>query len=148
MRLLSCLILAGLVFAPPAAAAEKKISFSRHIKPILAGKCYACHGPDEKERKGELRLDVREVAAEKAFKAGSAKDSELIQRVTSTDPDMHMPPAASKKPSLSDKEIDLIRKWIDQGAEYDKHWSYEKPVRAAIPAVKDAAWPAGDIDRF
>jgi hypothetical protein len=149
MRLLSCLILAGLVFAPPAAAAEKKISFSQHIKPILAGKCYACHGPDEAERKGEFRLDVREVALEKhVFKPGNAKESELILRVTSTDPEMKMPPAASKKPALTVQEIELIRKWIDQGAVYDKHWSYQKPVRAAVPPVKDAAWPAGDIDRF
>src|SRR5436190_3900333 len=150
MRLLSCLlILACLVVVAPVAAAEKKISFSRHIKPILAGKCYACHGPDEAERKGEFRLDVREVALEKkVFKPGNAKESEIILRVTSTDPEMKMPPATSKKPALTEQEIELIRKWIDQGAEYDKHWSYLKPVRAAVPSVKDATWPAGDIDRF
>src|ERR1051325_4391913 len=130
MRLFSCIVFfAALAATWPLSAAEKKISSSGHTKPILAGKCYACHGPDEKERKGELRLDVREVAAEKAFKPGSAKDSELIQRVTSTDPEMHMPRAASKKPSLTEAEIELIRKWIDQGAEYDKHWSYVKPIR-------------------
>ncbi|MFN0020360.1 MAG: PSD1 and planctomycete cytochrome C domain-containing protein [Pirellulaceae bacterium] len=149
MRLFSCLILAGLVFAAPGAAAEKKISFSQHIKPILAGKCYACHGPDEAERKGEFRLDVREVALEKhVFKPGNAKQSELILRVTSTDPEIKMPPGASKKPALTAQEIDLIGKWIDQGAVYDKHWSYQRPVRAAVPPVKDAAWPSGDIDRF
>ncbi len=150
MRLFSCvLILAGLVAVSSAAAAEKKISFSRYIKPILAGKCYACHGPDEAERKGEFRLDVREVALEKhVFKPGNSKESELILRVTSTDPEMKMPPVTSKKPALSELEIDLIRKWIDQGAEYDKHWSYLKPIRAPQPQVKNAAWPAGDIDRF
>lgn len=148
MRLLSSLILAGLVFALPAAAAERKVSFSRDIKPILAGKCFACHGPDEAERKADLRLDVREVAVEHAFKPGNSKGSELILRVTSTDPDQKMPPAESKKPALSVQEIDLIRKWIDEGAEYDKHWSYQKPVRAPLPPVKDAAWPAGEIDRF
>src|SRR5215210_6313565 len=98
MRLLSCLvILACLMFVSTTTAAEKKISFSRHIKPILAGKCYACHGPDEAERKAEMRLDVREVALEKhAFKPGNAKDSEIILRVTSTDPEQKMPPATSK----------------------------------------------------
>ena len=150
MRLFSCLlILAGLVLVSPAPAADKKISFSRHIKPILAGKCYACHGPDEKERKAEMRLDVREVALEKhAFKPGSSKESELILRVTSTDPEQKMPPATSKKPALTEQEIELIRKWIDQGAEYDKHWSYIKPVRVGVPKVNNATWPSDDIDRF
>ena len=148
MRWFCCLLLSPVLFILPAAAAEKKVSFSRDIKPILAGKCFACHGPDQNERKADLRLDVREVAVEHALKPGNAKGSELISRVTSTDPDQKMPPAGSKKPSLTEQEIDLIRKWIDQGAAYDKHWAYEKPVRAAVPAVKDAVWPAGDIDRF
>lgn len=150
MRLFTrVLILAGLLIAAPITAAEKKISFSRHIKPILAGKCYACHGPDEAERKGEFRLDDRASALEKhVFKPGNGKESEIILRVTSADPEMKMPPVTSKKPALTEQEIELIRKWIDQGAEYDKHWSYLKPIRAAVPVVKDAAWPAGDIDRF
>ncbi|MBC7856769.1 MAG: PSD1 domain-containing protein [Pirellulaceae bacterium] len=150
MRLFSCLLLfVGLAVVSPSTAADKTISFSRYIKPILAGKCYACHGPDEAERKGEFRLDVREVALEKhVFKPGNSKESELILRVTSTDPEMKMPPATSKKPALTEQEIELIRKWIDQGAEYDQHWSYLKPLRAPLPPVKDAGWPAGDIDRF
>ncbi len=136
------------VAACSAGAAEKKVSFSRHIKPILAGKCFACHGPDEKERKADLRLDVREVAVDHAVKPGDAKASELMLRVTSKDPEQMMPPAGSKKPALSEVEIDLIRRWIDQGAEYDSHWSYLKPVRAAVPAPADPAWPINDVDRF
>ncbi|MEX2176475.1 MAG: PSD1 and planctomycete cytochrome C domain-containing protein [Pirellulaceae bacterium] len=129
-------------------AAEPMVSFNRQIKPILAGKCFTCHGPDEKERQAELRLDVRDEAVPLVIKPGDAVHSELFVRITSDDKDLQMPPADSKKPGMTADEVALIRQWIEQGAEYDAHWSYVPPVRPAPPAVKDAAWTAGEIDRF
>src|SRR5438309_11335902 len=100
-----CLVLILIDLAP---AAETKISFTRQIKPILAAKCFACHGPDEKERKAELRLDVREEAVVSAIKPGDATHSELVLRVTSDDAETRMPPTGSKKPAVSAEEVKLI----------------------------------------
>src|SRR5687768_7784316 len=130
----------------PLAAAEPKISYSRQIKPILSGKCFACHGPDEKERKAELRLDIRDEAVISAIVPGMAAESELINRITTTDADLAMPPADSKKQPVTAEEVALIRSWIDEGAEYDAHWAYLKPTRPAIPDVADKSWPANPID--
>ncbi|MDX1944704.1 MAG: PSD1 and planctomycete cytochrome C domain-containing protein [Pirellulaceae bacterium] len=132
----------------PAAAAEPKISFTRQIKPILANRCFVCHGPDRMENAAELRLDLRDEAVPAAIKPGDAEHSEVLVRISSTDPELKMPPVASKKPGLTETEIALIRQWIDQGAEYDAHWSYVPPKLPAIPAVNDAAWPANPIDNF
>ena len=145
---MNSLSIALVLLAGGALAAEKKISFSRQIKPILAGKCFACHGPDDKERKADLRLDVRDAGVADVIKAGKSQESELIARVTSSDPEKKMPPAGSKKPALSTDEIALIRRWIDQGAEYDSHWAYQKPAPPPAPAVKAAAWPVSAIDQF
>src|SRR5436309_142176 len=87
-----------------ATAAEAKISFTRQIKPILAGKCFACHGPDEKERKAELRLDVRDEAVPSVIKPGDGEHSEVVARITSSDADTRMPPADSKKPAVTAEE--------------------------------------------
>src|SRR3954467_3461345 len=114
-------------------AAEAKLSFTRQIKPILAGKCFACHGPDEKERKAELRLDVRDEAVPSVIKPGDGEHSEVIVRITSSDAETRMPPADSKKPAITADEAKLIRQWIDQGAEYDAHWAYVKPVKPVVP---------------
>lgn len=130
---------------------DPKVSFTRQIKPILSNRCFTCHGPDEGERKAELRLDVRDEAVPSVIKPGDAAHSEMVVRISSSDPDEKMPPIDSKKPALTEDEITLIRKWIDQGAEYDAHWSYVKPVRPPVPAVAapvDAAWPVNPIDNF
>jgi hypothetical protein len=141
--------LIGVVFtAVTLAAAEPKISFTRQIKPILANRCLVCHGPDEKERKAEMRLDVRDSAVPGVIKPGDAEHSEVIVRITSDDADLRMPPVDSKKPVLTPDEIGLIRKWIDQGAEYDAHWAYTKPARPNVPAAKQADWPVNPIDNF
>jgi hypothetical protein len=144
--------LAALCLLPLAAAAAPAagpaVSYSRDVKPILAGRCYACHGPDEGKRKAKLRLDVRAEAVKKAIKPGNASGSRLIERVTSTDETEVMPPPASKKPPLTAAEIDLLRRWIDQGAAFDQHWAYVKPARPPLPEVKDTAWVRNPIDRF
>jgi len=118
-------------------AAEPKISFTRQIKPILANKCFVCHGPDEKERKAELRLDMRDEAVPSVIKPNDAEHSEVVVRITSDDPELKMPPVQSKRPVLTADEIATVRKWIDQGAEYDAHWSYVKPTRPAVPEIRN-----------
>src|SRR5438874_5691698 len=124
--------IACVFLAASATAAEPKISFTRQIKPILAGKCFACHGPDEKERKAELRLDVRDEAVPSVIKPGDGEHSEVVVRITTDDADSRMPPADSKKPAITADEAKLIRRWIDQGAEYDAHWAYVRPDRPAV----------------
>lgn len=117
-----------------AGAAERSISYNREIRPILSDNCFACHGFDEKARKGKLRLDVRENAvAREAIKPGAAAESELIKRIFTTDADELMPPAESHK-VLSAAQKDLLRDWINQGAKYEGHWAYVPPVKAEIPA--------------
>src|SRR5262245_35307758 len=140
--------LVAVLLAGTAAAAEPKISFTRQIKPILANKCFACHGPDEKERKAELRLDVRDEAVPSVIKPGDGEHSEVVVRITTGDADSRMPPADSKKPAVTADEAKLIRQWIDQGAEYDAHWAYVKPSRPAAPDVNDRKWPVNAIDQF
>ena len=146
LRCLGCVSV--LILLTQASAAEPKISFTRQIKPILANRCFVCHGPDRMENAAELRLDLRDEAVPAAIKPGDAEHSEVMVRITSTDPEIKMPPATSKKPGMTEGEIALVRQWIDQGAEYDAHWSYVKPQRPAVPAVKAAAWPASPIDNF
>jgi hypothetical protein len=132
----------------PSVRADAPVDYTRDIKPILSSRCYTCHGPDEGKRKAKLRLDVREIAIRKAIKPGDAAGSELIARVTSKEPTEVMPPAKAKLPALTTQEIDLLRRWIDQGAKFDTHWAYVKPVRPALPEVKDKPWCRNSIDYF
>src|SRR5262245_24992102 len=140
--------LATTLWVSAVAAAELKISFTRQIKPILANKCFACHGPDEKERKAELRLDLRDEAVPGVIKPGDGEHSEVVVRITTGDAGTRMPPADSKKPAVTRDEANLIQRWIDQGAEYDVHWSYVKPAQPAVPQVADKQWPVNPIDNF
>src|SRR5207248_2383875 len=124
------------------------VDYSRDVQPILTAQCYACHGPDEGKRKGKFRLDQRDPAVKKAIKPGDAAHSPLIARVTTTDADEVMPPPASKKERLTAAQIDVLRRWINEGAKYDTHWSYVKPTRPALPAVKNKGWVRNPIDAF
>ncbi len=99
-------------------------TFNRDIKPLLSDRCFQCHGPDAGHRHADLRLDVREAAIEYAIVPEHPDESVLIDRLLEEDPDLRMPPADSKKPPLSEAEIELIRRWIEQGANYEEHWSY------------------------
>ena len=125
-----------LVFSPALVAAGLRpdaIEFNRDVRPILSDNCFSCHGPDASHRQGKLRLDVREGAlARGAFVPGDVAGSELVARIRSADEDEIMPPPdSSKKLSARDKMI--LERWIAQGAAYQRHWSYEPPVKAAIP---------------
>lgn len=130
------------------AAEPAAVDYTRDIKPILADRCYACHGPDEKQLKAKLRLDVRESAVKSAIKPGSAADSELIARIASDEPDFRMPPPESKKPHLTKEQVELVKRWIDQGAKFDTHWAYVKPAASSLPPVKNPQWVKNPIDQF
>jgi len=116
-------------------AAEKRVEFNRDVRPILASKCYACHGPDEDKREAGLRLDVRAEAVKEAIKPGKPDDSEFWHRITTTEPDDVMPPPSSPK-QLTKAERDLFRRWIAQGAEYQDHWSFVPIKRPSVPPSK------------
>lgn len=114
--------------------AAERIGFNESIRPILSDNCFACHGPDAKNRKGKLRLDLREAALEKkAFVPGKPDESELVKRIFTTDADDLMPPPDSHK-VLSAAQKEQLKQWIAQGAIYEGHWSYIPPVKAKTPA--------------
>ena len=136
-----------------AAGLPEKVGYNQHIKPLLSDRCFSCHGPDEKARKGKLRLDTKEGAF-RALKDGGwiikpadPAHSEVYRRITATDPDEQMPPPKSKL-SLSATEVELIRKWIEQGAEWQKHWAFLPVEATSLPSVANTAWPRNEIDRF
>jgi len=149
---LACL-LCGLPLATSSIAGE--IEYNRDVRPILADKCFVCHGPDQGTREAELRLDTSEGAFaalssdEKRFaiKPGNAQQSEVLLRITSSDPDMRMPPAGSNL-NLTPHQIEVIRKWIDQGAEYQSHWAFLAPHKAPVPVSPDDRWSQNEIDAF
>ena len=126
------------------------------VRRILSQNCFECHGPDAKERKSgkkPLRLDLPERATEelgsgkRAIVPGAPEKSELFTRITASDPDDLMPPPDSGK-KLTAKEIELLKKWIKQGAEYSRHWSYVPPHRSELPKVSGRSWPKNAIDHF
>jgi hypothetical protein len=133
------------------AAAEP--DFNREVRPILSGRCFKCHGPDPATREAGLRLDTAAGATAPlesggpAVTPGQPDKGTLLARVASTDPDTRMPPP-SEGPPLTPKEIDTLRRWIEAGAHYARHWSYEPPVKAPLPAVQQPDWCRGPIDRF
>jgi hypothetical protein len=116
-------------------AAEKRVDFNRDVRPVLAAKCYACHGPDEDKREADLRLDVRAEAVKEAIKPGKPDDSEFWHRISTTEPDDVMPPPSSPK-QLTKAERELFRRWIAEGAEYQDHWSFAPIKRPAVPDLK------------
>lgn len=141
------LILTASFFAASTSDAQQTgVDFTRDVRPILTGKCFQCHGPDDKVRKANLRLDVRDGAL-KVISPGQGDKSELLRRVTSSEPDQQMPPAKLGK-QLSATEIATMRRWIEAGAPYPTHWAYVKPIRPAIPETNDKNWPITPIDRF
>ncbi len=130
------------------AAADAPLEYNRDIRPILTDTCFACHGPDSAARKGDYRLDRREDAiGKKIIVPGKPDESEALRRILSTDPDEVMPPPATKKVLTADQKA-TIRRWIEQGAEYQPHWSFLAPTRPALPVVKNEAWAKNPIDRF
>jgi len=135
--------------APPP---DEPVSYSRQIRPLLASKCLACHGPDEEHRSAELRLDVAEDAlADRggyaAIVPGKPEASALVKRVLSEDESMRMPPADSGK-QLSAADISLLQRWIAEGASYEPHWAFVPPRRPSLPEVRRSDWPRNAVDHF
>jgi len=145
-------LLAVVLFSTGQAGGEE-IDFARQIRPVLSKNCFSCHGHDAKHREADLRLDTRVGAiAERdgsvaAVIPGRSSRSALVARITSDDPDERMPPADSGL-ELTDDEIDMLRSWIDQGAQYATHWAFTKPLPAPLPKVNDKSWPINALDTF
>ncbi len=133
------------------ACAIERVDFNRDVRSILSDKCFACHGPDENHREGDLRLDDQDsVFAHRdgysIVKPGAASESELIARIESNDPDAVMPPADSGK-ELTPQEIAILQRWVSEGAEWKRHWSFEPPTRP-VPPKTHSDWATNEIDRF
>ena len=129
MRLIPALA-ATLILTAPLRAADgaPSIRFGRDILPILSANCFECHGPDEKARKAKLRLDIRDSALT-VITPGKSGASELVRRIT-VGPDEVMPPPRTNR-KLTAPQKEMLRRWIDEGAAWGKHWAYETPVRPA-----------------
>ncbi len=128
------------------ADAPSAIRFSRDVLPILSENCFTCHGPDEKARKAKLRLDTQE-GARAVVTAGKGEIRELVRRINADPEDGLMPPPRTgHKLTVSQREV--LRRWVDEGAAWGKHWSYETPVRPALPRVKNQVWVRNAIDAF
>jgi hypothetical protein len=143
----SCLALCQALHATDIAPLD--IRFNEHIRPILSEHCFACHGRDSASREGELRLDVRKAAIDSgAIAPGDAEQSELVSRITSDDPDLVMPPAEAHK-ELTAEEKTLLVQWISDGAEWQDHWAFVKPVRTPVPQpTEDDDWSRNAVDGF
>ena len=148
--LATLIILAGLVMQPAVAA---KVDFNREVRPILSENCYTCHGPDSGKRKAGLRLDLKEDALARlksenfAIVPGHPEKSSLVERLLTKDEDEHMPPVKTGK-HLTPAQIEILRRWISEGAEWQGHWSFIKPERPELPEVKHAGWARNPIDQF
>jgi hypothetical protein len=131
LALVACMAWSLLAYQQP------PIDFQREVRPILANHCFACHGFDDKGRQGDLRLDLEADALDpnrstRVIVPGSPQESELVHRILSEDPDLMMPPASTNKP-LSDSQKETLRRWIAQGARYEKHWAFAPLTTPKIP---------------
>jgi hypothetical protein len=149
---LIALAIAGVFSIPATCSAARPIDFGRDVMPILSDKCFHCHGPDESHREADLRLDVREhVFADRdgsrVVVPGKPRESSLLQRITSADTDERMPPKSQTR-QLSKADIDVLQRWINEGAQWNQHWAFEKPRRPVAPSVSDASWLRNSIDGF
>jgi hypothetical protein len=141
---------AGLNSARAGDSRDAKVDYNFSVRPVLADRCFVCHGPDERARKADLRLDRSDSAVDSgAVVPGKPDESELVRRITlpPTDPD-HMPPAKSNL-ALSPEEVAQLRRWVAEGAEYKPHWALlPLPRSVPAPAVSDPSWPATPVDPF
>ncbi|MEC7499817.1 MAG: DUF1549 domain-containing protein, partial [Planctomycetota bacterium] len=151
MRKLSLIFV--IFFSSSSSSPAEQISFNKHIRPILADRCFVCHGPDATTREAGLRFDREESAkqpstdsGETAIVPGQPEMSELLRRLSASD-DLQMPPPDSNL-SVTQDEIELIRRWIAEGAKWERHWSLISPVKAEAPAVANLSWPVNSIDHF
>ncbi len=149
-------ILAAAVFllaaVPVRGAGPGKVDFAREIRPILAESCFECHGPDPRGRKASLRLDSRadvfgDRGGYRLVVPSDAAQSELIARITSEDPDEVMPPSTSRR-KLTRAQLELLQRWVVEGASWSEHWSFVRPRNPEIPDVSNSGWCRNPIDRL
>ena len=151
-RLLGALLVLALAVCDSTSSGAD-LSFSRDVRPILAENCFKCHGHDEQQRKGKMRLDDPAVLTTPAKSGaiaivpGNPEQSELVKRITASSPDDRMPPASSNK-HLTPQQIETLKLWVAEGAKYEKHWAFVPPQRPEVPEVKDADWRRTPIDPF
>lgn len=134
---------------------DEQLSYNFHIRPILSDKCFACHGPDANKREAGLRLDLADAAfaalkenpGKFAIVPSDLEKSEVYHRIISQDPNTQMPPPESNL-ALTQEEIELIKRWIKEGAQYEPHWAFVPPKKAPLPKVKNEDWPKNEIDYF
>lgn len=137
-------------------AIPKTISYNFDVRPILSDKCFACHGPDGNKRQASLRLDIadsaylplKETKGAFAIVPGKPEESEMFKRVSSDDPGYQMPTPESHLGLLTEREVAIIKKWIKQGAKYERHWAFTSPVKPALPEISDKKWVKNEIDYF
>ena len=150
---LASVVVVGQAGTTGARAQEKPsqppISFNRDILPILSNNCFACHGPDEKKRETKFHFDTKEGAFLKpgVIEPGNAAESLLVEMITHPDPNERMPPPDSGH-ALTERQIEQLKRWIDEGAKWDTHWAYTAPVRVEPPAVSQSGWARNAIDQF
>jgi hypothetical protein len=134
----------------------KTVSYNFHIRPILSDKCFACHGPDGNKRQAGLRLDIpdsayaplKETKGAFAIVPGKPNQSELFKRISSTDSSYRMPTPDSHLGALTEYEVKLFKKWIEQGAKYEPHWAFMPPSKSELPEPKNKKWARNEIDLF
>ena len=152
---LAALSLVGCVSLVAVASSPDKVDFNFHIRPLLSDRCYACHGPDAEDREADLRLDSEATAyaalegatASHVIKPGEPEQSEVYLRIAAEDPDERMPPPESNL-SLTADEIELIRKWIEQGAKWKQHWSFVPVEQVQVPPAPNSSRVHNEIDHF
>ena len=162
---LICLLRAGLILVMALLPASSLVQsacgaelasgtdFDRDIRPLLAAACFTCHGPDENQREGDLRLDVRDgllgvsSADIPILSPGDAEGSELYQRLIHDDPDARMPPPDALK-QLQPADVARIKRWIEEGAQWDEHWAFVAPQRPELPSIEQASWIREPLDAF
>lgn len=131
--------------------AGETVDFNRDVRPILSDNCFHCHGPDPSDRQAELRLDVWDdpelLALSTEITAGEPEESELISRVFAEEDDYRMPPSDTGK-SLTTEQKEVLRRWVEQGAHFEKHWAFIPPSRPQLPVVENKAWVSNAIDAF
>jgi len=133
-----------------------KVSYNFHIRPILSDKCFKCHGPDANKRQGQFRLDIpdsafaplKETKGAFALVPGKPAESELYKRISSTDTSYMMPAPESHLGALSEYEIKLFKRWIEQGAHYETHWAFQPPQKERLPKINKKEWAKNEIDYF
>src|SRR5438132_13448241 len=146
-------VLCSLATGPVASApAKTRIDYGRDVRPILSENCFPCHGQDSKKRMANLRLDSFEGATadrggHAALAPGKPEASAIYQRITAEQKARRMPPAFSNR-SLTAEQIAILKRWIEEGGQYSKHWAFVPPTRPAVPELADRVWVKQPIDAF